>query len=341
MNSLSQTSEAPDTNPPLESTPKPGTGALISELTKARLTTLVLVTTAMGYILGRADSPNLDWIMMGWTMLGTACAAAGSAILNQVFERVRDGLMDRTKERPVPSGRISRASAFAAGVICSYVGVAVLASMVNILAAGLTLLTVLLYILVYTPLKPLTTVNTIVGAVSGALPPMIGWAAATGGLEVGAWVIGGILFVWQLPHFLALAWMYRKDYARGGHLMLPVVDPRGDITAQVMLMTALLLVPVGLLATLLGVTGWWSAGASIIMGLWFSLRCLGFWRRRDEESARSAFRASLLYLPVMMLVMVLDRGSVSPMASLRGGRGAITEYGQPIPESKVGEEVKR
>ena len=123
--------------------------------------------------------------------------------------------------------------------------------------------------------------------------------------------------------------------------MLPVVDPRGDITAQVMLMTSLLLVPVGLLATLLGVAGWWSALASIIMGIWFSLRCLGFWRRRDENSARSAFRASLLYLPVMMLVMVLDRGSVSPMASIRGGRDAITEFGQPIPKSEVIQEVDR
>ena len=341
MKSTSETSEAPGTETPPEAGSEPGPGALISELTKARLTTLVLVTTAMGYVLGRAESAHIEWALMGWTMLGTAFAAAGSAILNQVFERVRDGLMDRTKERPVPSGRISRAAAFAAGVLCSYAGVALLASMVNILAAGLTLLTVLVYILVYTPLKPLTTVNTIVGAISGALPPMIGWAAATGGLEAGAWVIGGILFVWQLPHFLALAWMYRKDYARGGHLMLPVVDPRGDITAQVMLLTSLLLVPVGLLATLLGVTGWWSAVASIVMGLWFSFRCLGFWRSRDEASARSAFRASLLYLPVMMLVMVLDRGSVSPMASIRGGRDAISEFGQPLMDIKVDEEVER
>jgi protoheme IX farnesyltransferase len=297
-----------------------------------RLTILVIATTAIGYALGRSGSEAFGWNIFGWTMLGSALAAAGSAMLNQVFESQRDGRMDRTRTRPVPAGQVSRAAAFAAGVLSSYAGVALLAVAVNLLAAGLTLITILVYILIYTPLKPLTTLNTLVGAISGALPPMIGWAAATDHLEVGAWVLGGLLFVWQLPHFLSLAWLYRDDYEKGGHAMLPVFDRSGELTAQVMVATALLLVPIGLLATLMGVTGWFSAVMSLLLGTWFAWRCLAFWRDRSSATARRAFHASLIYLPLVLGAMVVDRGPVSPEAWLRGGRGSMVEVQAPVRE---------
>lgn len=316
MRGVSQ-SECNDVNPSIAHT--------ISELTKLRLTSMVLATTAVGYALGRYGAASFEWSMLGWTMLGSALAAAGCAMLNQVIEVKRDSAMERTKNRPIPAGVVSRAAGFAGGLLVSYAGVSLLAATVNLLAAGLTLLTIVVYLLIYTPLKPITTLNTLVGAISGALPPMIGWVAATGRIEAGAWVIGGILFVWQLPHFFALAWMYREDYERGGHAMLPVLDPSGTITGRAMVSTALLLVPVGLSATLFGVAGWVSAGASVVLGLWFSWKCLGFWQRRDRASARSAFLASLLYLPLLLVVMVVDRGPVTPEAWLRGGRGPLVE----------------
>ncbi|MCH2161179.1 MAG: heme o synthase [Phycisphaerales bacterium] len=300
--------------------------SVISDLTKARLTALVMLTILVGYILGRTgNTEGFGWAILGWTMLGASFAATGSAILNQVVEFRRDARMNRTRYRPIPTGKVTRAAGFAAGVLCCFAGTALLAQMVNLYAAGLTLFTVLIYILVYTPLKPLTTLNTLVGAVSGAVPPMIGWAAATDGLEAGAWMIGGLLFIWQLPHFLALAWMYKDDYERGGHAMLPVKDHDGNLTAQMMLMSALLLVPVGLSATLLGVSGWFSALGSLVLGIWFGWKCLGFWKTRSRENARGAFFASLLYLPLMLGVMVLDRGPVNPEAWLRGGREVWSE----------------
>ncbi len=303
----------------------PSFGHTISELTKLRLTSMVLVTTAVGYALGRYGAASFEWSLLGWTMLGSALAAAGCAMLNQVIEVKRDSAMERTKNRPIPAGVVSRAAGFAGGLLVSYAGVSLLAATVNLLAAGLTLLTIVVYLLIYTPLKPITTLNTLVGAISGALPPMIGWVAATGRIEAGAWVIGGVLFVWQLPHFFALAWMYREDYERGGHAMLPVLDPSGNITGRVMVSTALLLVPIGLSATLFGVAGWVSAAASVVLGLWFSWKCLGFWQRRDRASARRVFLASLLYLPLLLIVMVADRGPVTPEAWLRGGRGPLVD----------------
>ena len=337
MQSMNTASDIPQDS---VAAPNPSLGRTIQDLTKFRLTVLVIATTAIGYALARGVTEEFQWGIFGMTMLGSALAASGSAILNQVFEKQRDGRMDRTRTRPVPAGRVSRAAAFAAGVLCSYAGVAILAASVNLLSAGLALLTILVYILVYTPLKPLTTLNTLVGAVSGAIPPMIGWAAATDSLEIGAWILGGILFVWQLPHFLALAWLYREDYQRGGHAMLPVVDRDGEITAQVMVAMALLLVPIGMMATLLGIAGWFSAVVSLLVGSWFAWRCLSFWRKRTHAAARRAFHASLIYLPIVLGVMVIDRGPVTPEAWLRGGRGVISESDVQTPPATSPTEVK-
>ena len=252
-------------------------------------------------------------------------------MLNQALESNRDARMHRTRDRPVASGRMSRPLAFAAGIATGYAGFAVLMAQVNALAGFLAIANVVIYAAIYTPLKPVSTVNTLIGAICGAIPPMLGWAAATGGLEAGAWIVGGLLFIWQLPHFFALAWMYREDYRRGGHAMLPVLDPDGRLTGQVMTTTAAMLVPIGLLATLFGISGWWSAGASVILGIWFTLRCAAFWRHRNEEAARAAFLASLGYLPLVLGVMVLDRGPVTAEAWLRGGRiGAVGDAREPM-----------
>ncbi len=304
----------------------PGFRAMVIDLTKMRLNILVLVTTAVGYALGRVGETGFEWSRLGLTLFGTGLAAASAAILNQVFEHVRDARMHRTRGRPVASGRFSRGMTFVAGVLSAYGGFAFLTTMVNPLSGGLALANILVYVLIYTPLKPLSTTNTLLGAICGAIPPMIGWAAASGGLEAGAWLIGAVLFVWQLPHFFALAWLYREDYRRGGHKMLPVLDPTGRITGQVMTTTAALLVPTGFLFTMYGVTGWWSVAGSVVLGGWFTIRCARFWRKPDDTTARSAFLASLGYLPLMLGVMVADRGPVSADAWLRGGRtSAVSE----------------
>lgn len=311
-------SEAPDA--------RPGLRAMLIDLTKMRLNLLVLVTTAVGYALGRFGASGFDWALLGLTLAGTSLAAASAAILNQVFEHVRDARMHRTRGRPVASGRLSKTITLVVGIVLGYAGFALLVGTVNTLAGGLALLNIVVYVGIYTPLKPLSTLNTLLGAVCGAIPPMIGWAAATGDLEVAAWMIGALLFVWQLPHFFALAWLYRDDYRRGGHKMLPVMDATGRLTGQVMTTTAALLVPIGFLVTMFGVAGWWSALGSAAMGVWFTLRCLSFWRRPGDETARAAFLASLAYLPITLGVMVLDRGPVSVDSWLRGGRtSAMTE----------------
>jgi protoheme IX farnesyltransferase len=208
---------------------------------------------------------------------------------------------------------------------------------VGLLPAAIAALNILLYALLYTPLKPRTTFNTLVGAVCGALPPVIGWTAATGQLDPGAWLLGGILFVWQLPHFLALAWMYREDYARGGHAMLPVHDDAGEITAQAILLTSVPLIPLGLSATMIGLAGIWSAAVSLLLGLWLVWLALRFYRSRDDASARRVFLGSITYLPIVLAVMTVDRGSISAEAFLRGRSEAKAVLMTPQPPTTPSE----
>jgi heme o synthase len=293
------------------------------DLTKARLNGLVLVTAAVGFLL--ADPRTIEWGRLTWMLLGTGLAAASAAMLNQLLERRRDALMPRTADRPLPSGRITGLPVFVIGIVTAYAGVAVLAYGTTLLAAALALLNILLYVLVYTPLKPRTTLNTLVGAVCGAIPPMIGWAAVTGRVESGAWALGAILFVWQIPHFLALAWMYREDYRRGGMNMLSVVDPDGEITSRVMVVSSLMLVPLGLTLTLGGVAGWWSAVVNALLAIGMAVMAWRFYLNRSDAVARQAFFASILYLPIVMAVLVLDRGPVTAEAWLRSGRDPVSE----------------
>lgn len=321
----SGTTEAPAVEPARPG----GLVRTISELSKARLTALVLATTAAGFVV--AAPVSIDWARLGWAVLGTGLAAASASMLNQLAEVARDSRMHRTRNRPLPSGRVGRIPVFVGGVVLGYLGVAALAQFTTLLAAGLALANLLLYVLIYTPLKPRTTFNTIVGAITGALPPMIGWAAATGELPAAAWLLGGILFVWQLPHFLALAWLYREDYDRGGFRMLPAVDRGGEITSLVVLAGSLLLVPLGLLGVRMGLAGWWYGAVSVPLAVWMSVGSWRLYRSRSLEDARRVFLASLAYLPLLMIAMVLDRGPVSPRAWLDGGREIAIEID---PESR-------
>jgi len=288
---------------------------LLSELTKARLTAMVLVTTAVGCI---AASPHaIAWGVLAVTIVGTAFAAASASILNQIFEIDRDAQMRRTRTRPLPSGRIGTTAALTLALFSGWIGVMILGLWTTPLAAGLALLNILLYAFVYTPLKTRTTLNTLVGAVTGAIPPMIGWVAVTGSLDIGAWVLGAILFVWQLPHFLALAWLYRDDYRAGGFVMLPSRDPRGALTAEVTLLTSLLLVPIGLLAFLTGLAGSVYAIGSTILAAGMVGLAIALARRPSDVGARRVFLASIVYLPLLLVLMVVDRGPVlQPVAQV-------------------------
>lgn len=276
------------------------------ELTKARLSALVLVTTAVGFILGTFGEMN--WLRMLWTMLGTALCAGCASALNQLWEIRLDSRMRRTRNRPLPSGLMSATHALVAAAVMGYGGLCMLALGANLAASGLALLTIVLYVLAYTPMKTRSTMNTLVGAVCGAIPPMIGWVAASGTLDIGAWVLGSILFVWQIPHFFALAWMYREDYERGGFAMLPVLDRDGRITTQVIVITSLMLIPLGLLATLLNIAGIVAAIGSLALGLWMLALSVRLYRNHSDANARSVFLASITYLPLLLILFVIDRG---------------------------------
>ena len=275
------------------------------ELTKARLSALVVMSTAVGFII--AGQSPIDWILLAWTILGTTLAAAAASIFNQLIEINLDAKMKRTRDRPLPTGAISPRHGFILAMLTGYAGIAVLGLFVNLLAAGLALVTILIYVLIYTPMKTRSSFNTLVGAVCGAIPPMIGWAAASGRLEIGAWILGAILFVWQLPHFLSLAWLYREDYRQAGFAMLSVGDPRGDQTSRIVLLTSILLIPLGLMVTLAGLAGWWFTIGSILLGSWLIQLGIKLHLNHSDDNARRVFLASILYLTLLMTLLVIDR----------------------------------
>ncbi len=281
------------------------TAAILLELTKARLVSLVVVTTAVGYLM--AVPGGWSGADLAWTLAGTALAAAGSMALNQRIEVEQDARMERTRLRPLPTRAIELGWASLFGVLVATAGVALLAWRTNLLTSVLGLLVIGIYTLVYTPMKRRTTACTLVGAVCGAIPPMMGWSAATGSIGIGAWILAGILFLWQIPHFLSLAWLYRDDYERGGFRMLPIVDPAGNATVLMVVLYSLALVPVGLAATLSGMAGWTYALGSLLLGS--ALLALGgsLARSRSLPAARRVFFATLVYLPLLLGLMVADR----------------------------------
>jgi protoheme IX farnesyltransferase len=275
------------------------------ELTKPRITFLVLVTTAVGYTLGA--SPGFHPGVFIALLLGTALVSGGASALNQWAERDADARMNRTASRPLPTGRLAPADALAFGLALSAIGLMLLAGAVNWLTALLALGSLSSYVLAYTPLKRVTSLCTLVGAVPGAIPPMMGWAAARGTLDREAWALFAVLFLWQLPHFLSIAWIYREDYARGGFPMLPVTDPGGASTARQSVAYAAALVPVTLLAGAFSAAGnlyLWSATA---LGVLFVGCTIAFALRRSIRAARLVFLVSVLYLPAVLGLMVLDR----------------------------------
>ena len=274
-------------------------------LTKPRITFLVLVTTAVGYALGVGTSfqPGVFVALL----VGTALVSGGASALNQWAERDADALMLRTRSRPLPAGRLVPSDAFAFGIAISFVGLVLLASAVNALTALLAAASLASYVLAYTPLKRITPLCTLVGAIPGAIPPMMGWVAATGSLGRVAWALFAVLFLWQLPHFLAIAWIYRDDYARGGFPMLPVTDPGGDSTARQSVSYASALVPVTLLAGAFAGAGPIYLWSALGLGVLFVGCAVAFAVRRSTRSARWLFLVSVLYLPAVLGLMVLDR----------------------------------
>ena len=275
------------------------------ELTKPRITQLVLLTAAAGFYLGARH--HVDLLLLANTLLGTALVAGGTNAWNQIRERDVDARMARTRRRPLPSGRLTpRAAVWFASAITA-AGVGYLAATVNVLTAELAALTFASYVLLYTPLKRKTSLNTLVGAVPGALPIVGGWTAAGGSLGTAALALFWILFLWQLPHFLALAWLYREDYRAGGLQMLSVADDNGRDTGRMAFLYATALLPISLLPTLLGVTGAWYFFGALLLGIAYVIAGTGLLFAATPARAWRLFFVSILYLPALLTLMVLDK----------------------------------
>ncbi len=279
--------------------------AVYADLFKARLTVLVLLTTLVGFYLG--SGVPVDYLLMLHTVLGTALVACGASALNQLWEREYDAKMRRTQDRPLPSGRLQPATVLLIGCACSVAGLGYLALAVNPLTSAIGACSLLTYVFIYTPLKRVTWLNTVVGAVPGGLPPLMGWTAARGHLSADGWALFGILALWQLPHFMAIAWMYRDEYARAGFKMLPVVDPDGHRTGRQAVSHTLALVPVSLCPALLNLTGPVYFTGALILGLMFIWSAIQFSRQLTMARARQLFYVSILYLPLLLGLMVLDK----------------------------------
>lgn len=282
----------------------PSRAADFLELGKPRITFLVVVTAAVGYALG---APVFQAGVFLAVLCGTALVAGGASALNQYAEREADARMLRTRGRPLPAGRVTPAEALSFGLAISAAGLALLAAGTSPLTFALGLAALATYVLVYTPLKRVTSLCTVVGAVPGAIPPLMGWTAARGSLDRMAWFLFAILFLWQLPHFLALAWMYREDYARGGFPMLAVSDEDGSSTGRQALLYGAALLPVTLAAGLFAQAGMVFLWGALAAGLAFLACAALFARRREVAWARRLFLASVLYLPAVLSLMVFDR----------------------------------
>jgi protoheme IX farnesyltransferase len=281
-------------------------------LTKPRITWLILMSTGIGFFFGLEDRTGTgawNWaelLIFVYTVIGTALIASGTAALNQWFEREADGKMRRTEGRPLPAKKLTPRAALLFGIGLAAIGFAGLALFVNLLSGLLGLFTLSAYLFVYTPLKQRTSLSTVVGALPGAVPPLIGFAAASGHLNLQAWSLFAILFLWQFPHFLAIAWMYREDYARAGILMLPVVEPDGESTSRQIVAYASTLIPISLLPTLLGMTGRVYLVGALLLGGWFLSAGVRVAFNRTLVNARKVLLVSVIYLPLMYGLMILD-----------------------------------
>ncbi len=275
------------------------------ELTKPRITWLILMSTAIGYVFGSHEGFN--WVLLLHTLVGTALIASGTATFNQWYERKADALMSRTKGRPIPQGQVTPTQAFGWGLLLSVAGFAELWLGVNPLTAMAGLFTLVTYLFVYTPMKQKHWHATTLGAVPGAMPPVIGYAAASGAINWEAAALFAILFVWQFPHFYAIAWMYRDDYAKASIKMLPVVEPEGDSTARQILLFSILLIPVSFVPSWLHMTGAVYFVGAALMGVYFLRAAIRVSRERTIVLARGVLLTSVIYLPVLYGLMLLDR----------------------------------
>jgi len=274
-------------------------------LTKPRLNLLVVATSAAGYYLGATRA--LDLWPMAQAVAGTALVAGGAAVLNQVYERDTDALMRRTRARPLPDGRVPPIDAGIFGLALALGGLLLLAARAGVLAALLAAATLIVYLVVYTPMKRRSPLSTLVGAVPGALPPLIGWTASHGSLSAGGAALFAIVFLWQIPHFMAIAWMYRADYAKAGFPMLPVIEPDGRRAGRQAVLYAAALLPTSLVPTAIGLSGTAYLAIAVALGvvlLWLAVR---FARVRSDDSARTLFLASIAYLPLIWIAMIWNK----------------------------------
>lgn len=275
------------------------------ELTKPRIALMLVLSAAASFYLG--SPAKFDFALFTSAMIGIALLAFGVATLNQFIERETDALMKRTSARPLPSKTINSQLAFVFGVLLCLAAEIYLALTVNILTALLGVSVIVGYVLLYTPLKTKTSLSTVIGAFPGAMPALMGWTAAAGEITIPAWVFFSIMFFWQFPHFLAIAWLYREDYAKAGILMLPVVEPSGRLTAQQIVVFSLLLLFFSFAPFFLALTGWFYLAGAVILGLWFVWSGVQFARSKTNERAKMVFRVSIIYLPLLFLLAVLNR----------------------------------
>lgn len=275
------------------------------ELAKPRVVVMVLITAFVGFYLGSDTVPN--YLRLLQTLFGTALAAGGTLALNQYLERDTDALMERTCRRPIPDGRVQPIEALWFGVLVTVAGLIYLAIAVNFISASVTALITVFYLLLYTPMKPRSSLCMLVGAVPGALPPIVGWAAARGEFDIAAWVLFAIMFLWQVPHTLAIARLYREDYAKAGIQFLPVIDPDGGTTNRQIVSNCAALFVVSLLPTLLGAAGQIYFAVAFLLGIGFLASGIRLAMQSTVGRARRLLYASLIYLPALLLVMALDR----------------------------------
>jgi protoheme IX farnesyltransferase len=274
-------------------------------LAKPRLNLLVVASTLVGYAM--ADGDSLGGLRVGGLLLGTALVAGGASAFNQVAERDLDALMKRTRSRPLPDQRLQPLEALLFGSALTLAGLLLILTSTNVLAAGVALATLLSYVAVYTPLKRRSSFGTVIGAIPGALPPIIGWAASSGSLPPQAWTLFGIMFLWQLPHFLAIAWMYREDYARAGFPMLAVLEPGGRSTGRQSVVYAAALLPLSLAPTLMRMAGELYFAGALVLGLAFLWLVIRFALSRSARDARRVFFGSIAYLPALWILMIADK----------------------------------
>jgi protoheme IX farnesyltransferase len=279
--------------------------AVYSDLFKARLTFLVLLTTLVGFYIGFRGP--VDYLLMLHTLLGTSLVAAGASALNQLLEREHDAKMRRTQNRPLPSGRLQPQTVLLVGCVTAVAGLIYLALAVNPITSWIGAFSLVSYLFIYTPLKRVTWLNTAIGAVPGALPPLMGWTAARGELTVEGWGLFAILAFWQLPHFLAIAWIYRDEYAKAGFKMLPIIDPEGHRTGRQAVSHTLGLLPVSLCPFMFHLAGPVYLAGAIVLGLAFIWFAIQFSRHLTIPRARQLFYVSILYLPALLVLMVLDK----------------------------------